>query len=68
MMEDPERLAEWHLESSQAIQRRLDEVAEMQRIQLAEILREVKGINWMANWCGLAALIFVVSEAIRWFR
>lgn len=68
MMEDQRQIAEWHLESSQAIQRRLDEMAEMQRAQLAEILRETKSISWMANWCGLAALIFVISEAIRWFR
>lgn len=68
MMDDPQHLAEWQLESSQAIQRRLDEHAEMQRRQLANILDEVKGINRMANWCGLAALIFVVSEVIRWFR
>ena len=68
MMGDPEQIAEWHLESSQAIQQRLDEMAQAQRAQLAEILREVKGINAMANWCGLAALIFVVAEVVRWFR
>lgn len=67
-MADPEQLAEWQLECLQAMQRRTDEMAEMQRLQQSEILRELKGINWMANWCGLAALIFVVSEAIRWFK
>lgn len=68
MMKDAHDLAEWQLESSQAIQRRLDEHADIQRRQLADILDEVKGINRMANWCGLAALIFVVSELVRWFR
>jgi hypothetical protein len=68
MMKDPQDLAERQLESSQAIQRRLDETAEMQRGQLFQILNELKGINRMANWCGMAALIFVVSEVIRWFR
>lgn len=68
MMGDPEQRAEWQLECTQAIQRRLDEMAEMQRLQLGEILREAKSISWMANWCGLAALIFVVSEVVRWFR
>jgi hypothetical protein len=67
MMED-QRLAEWTLESSQTIQRRLDEIGLNQASQLKAIHAELKSIYWMVSWCALAAMIFVITSVVQMFR
>jgi hypothetical protein len=68
MMADQDERAQWMLESSQAIQMKLDELERIQRIQLNEIRNELKSISWMANLCAFAALIYIGKEIYRWLH
>lgn len=67
-MMDDQRLAEWTLESSQAIQQRLDAMALTQQEQLNAVHAELKSIYWMVSWCALAAMIFVITSVVHLFK
>lgn len=58
----------WLLEHAQAIRARVDEMERIQRVQLNELKAELKAIYWVACWCGLAAIVYVLTVVVGIFR
>ena len=47
---------------------RIAEMDEAQRFRLDRIHEQLKAISTMANWCALAAGVYVVTQVIAIFR
>ena len=44
------------------------EMDDAQRLRLDRLLETLKNISNMSNWCALAALFYVVSTIVKYFR